>query len=418
MSVTLPTTPEGYDLARNPDGVIGCEYSGKQYLFLHTGGDASGPVGNGHLNILKSEDLGLTWDIVDTITVAPAGATPAPNISYTVCQDGATAWIAYTDSSGPSVLTADSGPLYFRAYDMSADSLGAEQTSALPVYKRSSGPNAQLFLSRMSAGNMILVYSSEHEVVSSVNWARTSYASFDGLDFTDLGLLPGQSGLSLQILVLAAGVDDTGILHVIYDAGASGVQHIGYDGAFGSAGLVVSDYGFYSNFLAYSGKIAVAFSDFATSRSVFIANSGTKSPTWTEHTFTTATPVVDNSIINFERPLALAHLGNNLHLFWTQSGSSPSWDGRDGSGKIIHIQAATSSLGTWSAEETIIGTPSPDLTWCAAQVMVYFGSTVGLGIFAGFAGTAVDFTTVENGQFVAIASSGGGGTIGSRYYAE
>ncbi len=397
MSVTLPTTPQGYSLGRSPNGTFGMEYNGNQYLFVHQYG-GYGVTGDDKIHILKSTNNGLFWSDINSITVPGTGT---PDVCFTVCQDGALAWIAYCNTA-ENPLDTPVGTLYFRSFDMSSDSLGAQNAAGLVVYKTSGGPSANLILTRMSAGNMILVHSSQPGTPD--HW-RVSVATFNGSAFGSATQLPSQSGSNSYIAV-SANVDDSGILHITYSASGGSLNYVGYNGSFGTPATLTSSWDFASNILCYSGSVATAIA-VGTTRTIYRASSGSTAPSWVSHSTTVSTPLSDNSVVAQENALNLGALDFDVHMFWTRSGTSPDWDGRGGSGVIKHISAAQSDLATWSSEDTIISTPG-GADWNACQVSTYTGAVLGLGIFGGFA--LGDGS--ENGQFVAIphASSGGGGT--------
>ena len=305
---------------------------------------------------------------------------------------------------------------------MGSDSLGGESSTGLQVYKTSSGFRGIINLVKRSAGSFWFIYSSLPETISTILFRRTSVVSFNGSTFGSPVEIPGQSGATVDYLQTGSSLDDSSILHVIMiDPGSKNLYHSGYNGSsFGSFGLV-DGIGFIratSALLSYSGAITFAASQSGTSKTVYHATSGSLNPTWDIHNITAFDPVVEDADIYNSLPFALGHLDSNLYLFWTRSGQTPSWDTGDGLGVIQYSKAATSDLSTWDAEATILNTPiktQEDVgQWAAAQVSVYFGTSIGLGIFGGFTGNiTVDpsptFVPVENGQFNSIPGSGGGG---------
>ncbi len=395
MSVTLPTTPEGYGLGKSPYAVQGMEYNGNQYLFVHQYG-GFGAVGDNAIHILKSTNNGLFWSEVASISPS------MPVLCYTVCQDGATAYIAYCNGQASNPLINQAGPLSFSSFDMGTDSLSGPTGSALVIYKYSGGPDCSLSLNRLSSGSMVLVYSSQPNNVAATDYWRVSVASFNGTIFGSPTQLPSQASTNNYVLT-SANVDDSSILHITYAQDGTFLKYVGYNGAsFGTPVTLSSDWGFISNVLCYSGSVAVGTANFTTTRTVYHASSGSVDPTWTTHATTVSTPVSNNSVVEKENPLSLGYLDGSVYFFWTRSGTTPDWDGRDGSGVIRYI--ISSDLSTWTSEATIISTPG-GADWNACQVSTFTGAALGLGIFAGFA--LGDGS--QNGQFVAIPHAGGGG---------
>lgn len=382
MSITLPTTPAGYSLGKFPAGVTGVEYNGNQYLFAHQFGNY-GAVGDNKIHILKSTDSGLTWSDIGSFS---SGTDPG----YATCQDGSTAWIVYCDSVGPNPLGTACGTLYTRSLDMSSDTLSGANTQSLIVHHTSGGPSCALSLNKLSTGTLILTYSSEP--LPTDNW-RTSIATMSGSNFGSGTELPGQSGTTTGLVAAAA--DDSGVLHILYTVSGGILKYVGYNGSFGSPVTVADIWDFASNVLCYTGTVLIATST-ENSRTVYSTASGSTTPSFVSHSATATTRLSDNSVVGKELPLVLGFLDTDVYLFWTRSGTSPDWDGRDGSGLIKYISAATSNLNSWTSEATIIDTPSGD--WSAAQVSVFTGTTLGLGIFGGFVAPDAG----ENGQFIVI----------------
>ena len=420
----IPPTPQGYDLGESPHGVANFEYLGNQYVFLREGAELG--VGDGELHVLKSTDLGLTWAETAAVAFPNSGAVVVPVAGYTVCVDGAFAYVLAIDELGTDNFTDPlCGPLTLYKYDLTLDvfTVGPVVPSGAPtVYKLCNGgaghvpgPHVGINLVRRGTGDLLLLYSSVPETITAAKYGRVSVIPFDGTSFGAAAELPGQAANPHSFAQGGAVCDSASILHVGLGNGGGSQKfyHVAMNalGAFGTLQVVETDtfIGAHlgppedmSNFLgsfSNNGVDSIGFlgvhNDSADGElTLYHAVSGSLNPVWTSVPIATNPPVgIGDGANGNALATAFQYINGVLVAFWTISGTSPNWRNADGLGRIMESGALQADITTWTAPATLFN--AINSTFCAVSVNAWAGPFTGVGVLGNFLNEDVPFGTEE-----------------------